>query len=150
MGSNLRSTENAAAPMPQTAIIPATPKHSTAGEIYLTGVPQLPSTMPSAAAALQWAGWPGFDNIRFRDGYVSSYNRQTRNPNWVCQHLCKETLTGDGRPSILDPNFDHVKPSTLQPKTSNLQPPTPNPPPKLSNLYFQTKPLKPKPSDLQP
>ena len=52
--------------------------------------------LPSAVAALQWAGWPGFDNIRFREGYVASYNRMTKNPNWVCQHLCKEVMQGEG------------------------------------------------------
>ncbi|EKX36501.1 hypothetical protein GUITHDRAFT_57118, partial [Guillardia theta CCMP2712] len=25
-----------------------------------------------------------------------SFNRQTRNPNWVCEHLCEETLRGEG------------------------------------------------------
>jgi endonuclease G len=68
-----------------------------ANDFIITGAPMLPDQLPSAVAALQWAGWPGFDNIRFRQGYLSSFNRMTKNPNWVCQHLCKEVLEGEGK-----------------------------------------------------
>ena len=79
-------------------VVQGTPSRPAA-DFYLTGAPTLPPQLPSAVAALQWAGWPGFDNIRFREGYVSSFNRMTKNPNWVCEHLCKETLSGDAKRS---------------------------------------------------
>lgn len=77
-------------------IVSGTPSR-LANDIVITGAPTLPEQLPSAVAALQWAGWPGFDNIRFRQGYVASFNRMTKNPNWVCQHLCKEVLEGEGK-----------------------------------------------------
>lgn len=64
--------------------------------MMLKGAPALPENLPSAFSILQWAGWPGFDNIKVKEGYVSSFNRQTRNPNWVCEHLCEENLNGGG------------------------------------------------------
>jgi len=85
-----------------------------AQDFTITGAPVLPQVLPSAVAALQWAGWPGFDNIKFRKGYVVSFNRATRNPNWVCEHLCAETLTGNSNRKNSDFQEDLSDPPHLR------------------------------------
>ncbi|PSN35568.1 Endonuclease G [Blattella germanica] len=37
-------------------------------------------------------GFPGFDTIRSFDDYVLSYDKRTRVPHWVFEHLTKESL----------------------------------------------------------
>ncbi|EDO45231.1 predicted protein [Nematostella vectensis] len=37
-------------------------------------------------------GYPGYENLKYRDDYVLSYNRRLRLPNWVCEHLTVERL----------------------------------------------------------
>ncbi|KAL1915667.1 uncharacterized protein VTP21DRAFT_6426 [Calcarisporiella thermophila] len=43
-------------------------------------------------------GFPGpVNDLLYRTAYVSSFNRQFRNPNWVAEHITKESLKrGDG------------------------------------------------------
>lgn len=77
--------------------------------------------MPSAAAVLQWAGWPGYDNIKFREGYVSSFNRQTRNPNWVCEHLCRENLEGNSARGNANFTEDTSDPPHLRPNLNDYK-----------------------------
>ena len=37
-------------------------------------------------------GFPGYDTIRSFDDYVLSYDRRTRIPHWVFEHLTKECV----------------------------------------------------------
>jgi hypothetical protein len=37
-------------------------------------------------------GHPSKDNLKYRDGYVLAYDRRTRNPHWVGEHLTKSKL----------------------------------------------------------
>jgi DNA/RNA endonuclease G (NUC1) len=38
-------------------------------------------------------GLPSRDGLKFRDGYALAYDRRTRNPAWVCEHLTAARLT---------------------------------------------------------
>ena len=37
-------------------------------------------------------GLPSLDNVIPRDGYILSYNRGSRTPNWVLEHLTRERV----------------------------------------------------------
>ncbi|KAI8058180.1 hypothetical protein BDF22DRAFT_664328 [Syncephalis plumigaleata] len=55
--------------------------------------------LPSAdiSEAFKEYGFPGpVSDLHYRLAYVSSFNRQHRNPNWVAEHLTKEKLAKNG------------------------------------------------------
>eukprot|EP01137_Pigoraptor_chileana_P020926 Opistho-2@83952 len=37
-------------------------------------------------------GFPGMDNVRYRQGYVLSYDRRNRTANWVVEHVSSDLL----------------------------------------------------------
>ncbi|KAG0305174.1 nuclease [Dissophora globulifera] len=61
-------------------------------------IPSHPGTSVGNARKIMPHGFPGPVNDVFaREGYVASYNRQFRHPNWVAEHLTAEGLkAGDG------------------------------------------------------
>ncbi|KAI9599483.1 hypothetical protein BDF19DRAFT_428859 [Syncephalis fuscata] len=63
-------------------------------------VPTPPPTTPlpsgDIAEAFKEYGFPGpVSDLHYRLAYVSSFNRQHRNPNWVAEHLTKEKLVNN-------------------------------------------------------
>ncbi|GBB87213.1 hypothetical protein RclHR1_13650007 [Rhizophagus clarus] len=67
--------------------------------------PKLPAPLPTLKPPLTstvkfpWSEWRNttIDDLFERDAYIVSYNRRLRHPNWVLEHLTKESLKrGEG------------------------------------------------------
>ncbi|XP_063234746.1 endonuclease G, mitochondrial isoform X2 [Bacillus rossius redtenbacheri] len=50
-----------------------------------------PARRPATCHIMRY-GFPGLDNVRSFDDYVLSYDRRTRVPHWVFEHLTKDKL----------------------------------------------------------
>ncbi|KAG0252882.1 nuclease [Actinomortierella ambigua] len=80
--------KNPAVPTTTGPLVPTVPTTSTPGTPAPSG--NIRMIMPH--------GFPGPVNDLFvREGYVTSYNRQLRHPNWVAEHITADTLkAGEG------------------------------------------------------
>ncbi|XP_069696350.1 endonuclease G, mitochondrial [Periplaneta americana] len=56
------------------------------------GSPDHASNKANRISQIMKHGFPGLDNVRSYDDYVLSYDRRTRVPHWVFEHLTKERL----------------------------------------------------------
>jgi len=72
---------------------PSTVLPSKASTVVVTPqVPPEPAPGFSRIAEIMRFGFPGLDNIRSHKDYVISYDRRNRVPNWVFEHLTKESV----------------------------------------------------------
>ncbi|KAG0225485.1 nuclease [Actinomortierella wolfii] len=92
-------------PAPAPTPVPIPPAKNPA--VPTTPAPSVPAVTPSTPSApaptgnirkIMPHGFPGPINDLFvREGYVASYNRQFRHPNWVAEHITADTLkAGEG------------------------------------------------------
>ncbi|XP_063234745.1 endonuclease G, mitochondrial isoform X1 [Bacillus rossius redtenbacheri] len=67
---------------------------SAASPIENKVVVSQPSILPASTrvSEIMRYGFPGLDNVRSFDDYVLSYDRRTRVPHWVFEHLTKDKL----------------------------------------------------------
>ncbi|EDW02731.1 endonuclease G, mitochondrial [Drosophila grimshawi] len=84
--------------------------HSTGGQEKLSRLPGLPvfgtvsaaalipanelnrAATPSRISQIMKYGFPGLDNVRSQSDYVLSYDRRTRVPHWVFEHLTAQSV----------------------------------------------------------
>jgi endonuclease G len=79
------------------AAVPLTPSENVGKEIQ-SGIDavdsyqwQIEDLKKSRTSQIMRFGFPGLDNIRSFDDFVLSYDRRTRTPHWVFEHLTRET-----------------------------------------------------------
>ncbi|KAJ1983841.1 nuclease [Dimargaris verticillata] len=98
------------APVPVPVPVPAPPAPKPAP------VPPTPArvqpTNDDISSILQQLGFPGpISDTRAHEAYVSNFNRQLRNPNWVFEHLTRDNLkaphSGGSKGSDNEPDRSH-------------------------------------------
>lgn len=58
-------------------------------------VPVEPPETSSRPSQIMRFGFPGFDAVKSKKDYVLSYDRRNRVPNWVVEHLTKDSIKYD-------------------------------------------------------